>query len=793
MSVFEHFDEQSAEAVQLLSAIWCAILPSAADASETMHEAVKAAVASHHDGIKRKVNELQMKDWEEDFETEAERNAAFTAEMAAELVEDGKWHVLLSSMDFPGSEGDGRSEYVTRKSGLRRALSKMVEMAQTDVAIIMSDAPKVDSSMMGYMRGFAEIDAALVKLSKHIAADEELPENERPLWEDSSGSLLSLEKLTATAVGPWVEEKQQQFETWKDSSIRDERWEPFIDVAELQREVDRPADEDDGDCKVAASVVDMLKMITQSVQGFMDSGLFDCTTVKLRARFVDSIAETLEHYATGVVKSCGVAPKLPMMKPPVRGAKLSSSVPKRARPPTDIGWDEAWGSIESDGNGIQSLIIRLNSLDFANTLLDEGEDSDSDSDSNSDDDLDADAPPIPFGRPRKTTSLLSQQKNNRSSKLAVVLRDGKKGKGSLDGQTRLASVQGIFESSLRELRNYIGQYLALSSHRDILLDGLYLRSTDFANTGRQTEMLRMDTVLGGDTINNALELIMTQTVFAEKQNVLLEVFQSFLSALEYVVLANDEWRIYTPEHQDIFETDLAQLQDFFKADGDGIQQDLHDIEVVKRLQKIFIHVEMPSEDLIDLYKEKRDRGNLDMYREIALIMSHRRDEGSKNFFKKVIDKEDKVKKIKRVMVKDLAAPAMHGHLDIEAAALAVLDPASASAGSAHESEWLKRYFVVWPGPVSLMSGKKPPQQLCANGIVKEKGWLFCFEEDAHVRADAQQVGQPIPLTKATIAVIPRSNRICIEITLPDRGTVSIGCDPVSMPDWMEAIGSATDG
>lgn len=172
--------------------------------------------------------------------------------------------------------------------------------------------------------------------------------------------LLSLKAVatavTTHAVGPWVNEKKQQFDDWSKKGCSDETWE----ATENWR--------DDESCACAASVVTLFQMLAKAVAVFEESGMRAATSAELRREFVQGIAAAMESYIAHVGTSCGPKPALPRCHPPKRGTKANMSAPKKPQPPTEFSED-----VETNlaRHSLEELITRINSLVFAQRQLED--------------------------------------------------------------------------------------------------------------------------------------------------------------------------------------------------------------------------------------------------------------------------------------------------------------------------------------------------------------------------------------------------------------------------------------
>lgn len=63
-------------------------------------------------------------------------------------------------------------------------------------------------------------------------------------------------------------------------------------------------------------------------------------------------------------------------------------------------------------------------------------------------------------------------------------------------------------------------------------------------------------------MNDILELLMDGTAEEQRNEILLDVFKSFLEVFEFVLLNHDPWRIYTASMHDQFQADLQARPDF---------------------------------------------------------------------------------------------------------------------------------------------------------------------------------------------------------------------------------------
>jgi hypothetical protein len=668
--------------------------------------------------------------------------------------------------EWPTAMPDEPSPSSTIDDPLLKGLMVLVSEVREEAGEVL-EKTVVDPSMMRCMAALQALDRRMLKVYNKTTTS-------RLDLEDGKAAptgLLPLDVLTKHAVGPWVEEMRQNFEHWWRDSQNDETWEG----SETWH--------DDDSCACAASVVALFQMLAKAVSAFKESGMHAATSGELRRKFVQGIAAAMENYVTHVGTSCGPIPTLTRCLPPKRGTKVTPYPPKKPRPTTEF---EEQIETNLAKHYLEELITRLNSLVYAQHQLEES------------------MAPLLLEEERLLAELgtlhkplSAMQVLDSVSHPAIAIHADDVGKtvvvmerlgsewcrirlgGGTEGivpsnilkrVTLLAPVMTAIESSMREVRSYIAAKVVHNktdipfNRRAALLDGLYMTPQNtICNLDRLPAAAMSD-------MDDILNLLLDRTPQEQRDELLLDVYKSFLEVFEFVLLNHDPWRIYTAQMHDTFEADLQELRDFFSADGQGLPPD-RIASASANLDQLLSFCMLGSDYLLEVWqdtKEKQsgrratagaDDPNL---ARIALILCHRRDKTSMTFLKKYADETEHSGAdagSKRVSARMLEEKAFKtGWLYFEK-----LERRMDAVDSRVEKVWRKKWFVLWPNP-GLVLQKKDYQRLPRELGEHDGMWLFGFDSQ-----DASAESERIQLSSVDIGVIPLTERVCIELTVRDGG------------------------
>ena len=321
---------------------------------------------------------------------------------------------------------------------VHRGLMLLVDLLQFEARPVLEEAD-IDKNMMDCLTSLQVLDETMVK--RYCRSETGKKEHER--GKEMPATLLQLGVLTESAVTRWVDEKSEEFQKWKDESLRDEDWEPAHPLLHEEAEA----------ASCCASVVDMFQMLHKASQAFESSGMKGVTSPELQAQFASGISATIGDYVRQVEHTCGPHPVLPPPVAPKRGTKQKPRPPKDPRQPTRFTPD-----VERNlaNNTLSRLCTRLNTLVYTQQHIEED--------------------------------------------FAIILLEDK-GDGN-KGKLRLQTVLSTIDTSLHTVRAHIAAKIVhgladpasdpggeAEGRRGALLDGLYLQVPDgtFPNHLRRLE------------------------------------------------------------------------------------------------------------------------------------------------------------------------------------------------------------------------------------------------------------------------------------------------------------------
>jgi hypothetical protein len=514
--------------------------------------------------------------------------------------------------DSTGGGADDEAEWV---DPVHRGLMVLQDLVKSEARAVLANAD-VDTNMISCMKSLQQLDEQMVKCFTRSPTGKLEAERGKP----PPSSMLNLGELTEQAVRPWIEEKRVTFQEWKQNSLANERWNPS----------ERLPNEDSA--FAAASVVDMFQMLGKAVRAFEDSGMKQATSRALQSQFVSGICATIEDYVSQA-GMCGTAPVLPAATAPPRGTKQDKSglPPKRPRQPTRFS-EEVERNLQM--NTLSKLCTRLNTLVYAQQRIEEdfalifreGDEDD-------DDDEDGYGEHEPF-------------------------REG----GGGGGGAMLARVYAIIDGSVRTVRSNIaakivhglagrGVYhgdegigtLENEGRRGALLDGLYTRiagataPNHLRRLGDALQMSGVDSDGISLNIDHVLEKIIDDICDNQRTELMLDILRAFVKTIEFVLLNDDPYRIFTVKDYSIFCSDMQELRNYFSHALDD-DQVMHECQPVDR---VLNWCDMQTEQLAGqkdsmwlLLLDAKQEDELRKKAQIAMVVSHRRDAVSANFLRK---------------------------------------------------------------------------------------------------------------------------------------------------------------
>ena len=502
--------------------------------------------------------------------------------------------------------GDDETEWV---DPVHRGLMNLQVLVKSEASAVLANA-EVDANMISCMKALQQLDAQMVKCYTRSPTGKTEAERGKP----PPRSLLDLGELTEQAVRLWVEEKSATFQEWKQLSLASESWEPAERI---------PTEEG---AFAAASVIDMFQMLGKAVRAFEESGMKDATSTELQTQFISGVCATIEDYVAGA-GMCGTAPVLPAPTAPPRGTKQDKSglPPKRRRQPTRFA-EDVERNLQT--NTLRKLTVRLNTLGYAQQRIEEDftvvfRECDDD-----DDDDDHGGADHHKGRAMLARVYARIDGSVRTVRafIAAKIVHGLAGRNLLDEEDKTL---GTAENEGR---------------RGALLDGLYTRVPDssFPNhlrrLGDAMQMSGVDSDNVPLNLDHVLEKVINEICDSQRYEILLDVLRAFVKAIEFVLLNDDPYRIFTEKDAAIFKEDIEELRNYFSAAFLSPEQVAHECQPIEDVvQWCSWDSEMlagPTDSMWQLLLNAKEASELRKKHTIAMIISHRRDGVSATFLRK---------------------------------------------------------------------------------------------------------------------------------------------------------------
>ena len=422
------------------------------------------------------------------------------------------------------------------------------------------------------------------------------------------------------------------------------------------------------------------------------------------------------------------------------------------------------------------------------------------------------------------------------------------------GGAMLARVFASIDGSVRTVRAHIaakivhglaGEGLHEDDHdfgtvdnegrRGALLDGLYTR---IAGATPGQHLRRLDGALhmeGEDCDGTALNLdavfqkVVDEICEAQRRELLLDILRAFVKTIEFVLLNDDPYRIFTIADYKTFIDDMQELKDYFAyALDDEVVR--HECQPVDR---VLNWCDMSTEQLAgeqdsmwQLLIDGKTEDEIAKKNQIAMVVSHRRDAASAKFLKKYAAAGAPVEKgsLRQTMgtaqlmaaqsdalsmkkrskywppaIKDLEKlqySDQHDGWPGEGIIKREITAVGGGGGSAVSGPdgWPRKWFVLWPKP-GVAEKDYPAKEL------KESGgrWLFQFaappagpDGRAQPPPPSEKAEVPIPIAGAQVNMLPfGDDTFVIELT-PQGQAAKIRLVTESMDDfakWASAIGT----